>query len=132
MLYVCIGSSTASEGFRVGELTRLVTEAGQAEDVALGQGSLEQALALADKYSSPKWELTFTYTSSLLLTWQHQTEEVVPVVRQIFPALMQKPSATVHQLLLVTWPELQVSSLLVLHEYTTRIEMWLTVFLQPG
>ena len=109
------GSSSASKSFRADELTRLVIEAGQAEDVVLGQGSLEQALALADKYSSPKWHLTFTYTSSLLLTWQHQTEVVVPVVRQIFPALMQEPSATVHQLLLVTWPELQVSKLFVLH-----------------
>lgn len=104
------GSSSASQNFRSDELTRLVSEAGQAEDVALGQGSLEHALALADKYSSPKWDLVFGYTTALLLTWQHQTEVVVPVVRQVFPALMEKPSATVHQMLLFTWPELQVST----------------------
>lgn len=104
------GSSSASQNFRSDELTRLVTEAGQAGDVVLGQGSLEHALALAEKYSSPKWDLVFVYTTSLLLTWQHQTEVVVPVVRQVFPALMEKPSATVHQLLLLTWPELQVST----------------------
>ena len=115
VLFMFTGSSTTSKSFRADELTRLVTEAGQADDIALGQGSLEQALALADKYGSPKWDLVFTYTSSLVLTWQHQTEVVVPVVRQIFPALMQKPSATVHQLLLVTWPELQVGKLLELH-----------------
>ena len=110
MLELCTGSNNESQSFRADELTRLATEAGQAEDVALGQGSLQQAVALADKYGSPKWDLTFTYTSSLLLTWQHQTEVVVPVVRQIFPALMEKPSSTVHHLLLVTWPELQVSN----------------------
>lgn len=140
VLYIFTGSSSASVGFRADELTRLVTEAGQAEDVALGQGSLEQALALADKYSSPKWDLVFTYTGSLLLTWQHQTEVVVPVVRQIFPALMQKPSATVHQLLLVTWPELQVSKLLDLHQvcHSCRhvadcvpLDMWLFVCRSP-
>ena len=109
MSYVRTGTSSSSESFRAGELTRLAAEAGQAEDVALGQGSLTQALALAEKYSSPKWELNFVYTSSLLLSWQHQTEAVVPVVRQIFPALMERPHDTVCQLLLVLWPELQVS-----------------------
>ena len=111
---VCTGTSSSSESFRADELTRLAAEAGQAEDVALGQGSLKQALALAEKYSSPKWELTFVYTSSLLLSWQHQTEVVVPVVRQIFPALMERPYDTVQQLLLVTWPELQVSRFVIL------------------
>lgn len=110
MVDMYTGGSSASQSFRADELTRLVTEAGQAEDVALGQGSMEHALALAEKYSSSKWDLMFVYTSSLLLTWQHQTEVVVPVVRQIFPVLMEKPAATVHQLLLVTWPELQVSN----------------------
>ena len=114
MVSNCAGTSSASQSFRADELMKLATEAGQAEDVALGQGSLEQALVLADKYSSPRWRLNFVYTSSLLLSWQHQTEVIVPVVRQIFPALMEKPFVTVQQLLLVTWPELQVSTLSML------------------
>ncbi len=76
--------------------------------MALGQASLQQALALALKYSCPKWELNFVYANSLLLHWQHSPATVVPLVRQVFPALMEQPYGTVHQLLLCTWPELQV------------------------
>lgn len=76
--------------------------------MALGQASLQQALALALKYKCPKWELNAVYANSLLLHWQHSPATVVPLVRQVFPALMERPYGTVHQLLLCTWPELQV------------------------
>ncbi len=78
--------------------------------MALGQASLQQALALALKYKCPKWELNFVYANSLLLHWQHSPATVVPLVRQVFPALMEQPYGTVHQLLRCTWPELQVLS----------------------
>ncbi|DBB06293.1 hypothetical protein WJX77_007210 [Trebouxia sp. C0004] len=101
------GSSSESQAFRTEQLSKLASESGQAEDVALGQASLQQALALALKYNCPQWELNFVYANSLLLHWQHSPATVVPLVRQVFPALMEKPYGTVHQLLLCTWPELQ-------------------------
>ncbi|KAL0036267.1 hypothetical protein WJX79_010808 [Trebouxia sp. C0005] len=101
------GSSSESQAFRSEQLSKLASEAGQAEDVARGQASLQQALALALKYKCPKWELNFVYANSLLLHWQHSPATVVPLVRQVFPALMEQPYGTVHQLLHRTWPELQ-------------------------
>ena len=85
--------------------------------MALGQASLQQALALALKYKCPQWELNFVYANSLLLHWQHSPATVVPLVRQVFPALMEQPYGTVHQLLLCTWPELQV----MLHEASLHV-----------
>ncbi len=102
------GTSAESESFRTEQLSKLASEAGQSEDVALGQASLQRALTLALKYNCPQWNLTFVYANSLLLHWQHSPGSVVPVVRQVFPTLMEQPYATVQQLLLQTWPELQV------------------------
>ena len=102
------GTSAESEGFRAEQLTELALKAGQAEDVLQGQASFQQALALALKYNYPKWDLTFVYANSLLLHWQHSPGTVVPLLKQVFPDLMEQPYTTVQQLLLCTWPELQV------------------------
>ncbi len=64
------------------------------------------------------------YANSLLLHWQHSPATVVPLVRQVFPALMEQPYGTVHQLLLCTWPELQV----LLHVSSLHLFLvWCTV-----
>ena len=91
-------------------MTQLAAAAGQAEDITQGQAVFQQALALALRYNSPKWDMHFVYVHNLLLSWQHSTGSIVGVVKQVFPELMAEPYETVRRLLVVTWPELQVRS----------------------
>lgn len=103
----CIGAGSSSEAYRSEQLLQLCTQAAQEEDIPTGQGRFQQALALAQKYNSPTWELHFQYLHSLMLQWQHASSVVVPLVKDLFPDLMQQPYKTVQRSMVQTWPELQ-------------------------
>ena len=72
-----------------------------------GQGRFRKALALADKYNSPTWELYWQYLHCLMVHWQHAPSDIVPLVKDLLPGLMQQPFKTVKGILVQTWPELQ-------------------------
>lgn len=107
MWFACTGAGSSSKAYRSEQLLQLCTQAAQEEDIPTGQGRFQQALALAQKYNSPTWDLQFQYLHSLMLHWQHASSVIVPLVKDLFPALMQQPYKTVQRSLVQTWPELQ-------------------------
>ena len=101
------GAGSGSEAYRSDQLLQLCSQAAQEQDIPTGQGRFHQALALAQKYNSPSWDLHFHYLHSLMLHWQHESSAIVPLVKELFLALMQRPFGTVQGILGQTWPELQ-------------------------
>lgn len=101
------GSGSSSEVYRSQQLLQLCTHAAQETDISTGQGRFRKALALAEKYDSPIWELYWQYLHCLMLHWQHAPSDIVPLVKDLLPGLMQQPLKTVEGILVQTWPELQ-------------------------
>ena len=101
------GAGSGSTAYRSEQLLQLSAEAAREEDTVKGQDRFHNALALAEKYNSPTWELHFQYLHSLMLHWQHASSAILPLVKDLLPPLMQHPHGTVRGILVQTWPELQ-------------------------